>query len=169
MKAGPWTARPRANGDRHGQILERYRSRAVVADLRHADTCGRTLVAIEHRRRRIGRGRRGVVSGSAAEEAGVRGGDRIIAINGKAIRSTAQLDAKLSASDGRRLTIDIDRGGARSRVRAATRAMAFNSGKVLGIVHWDLRFAPSDDPGETYIPPPPIPPPPDPPPPIPPQ
>jgi membrane-associated protease RseP (regulator of RpoE activity) len=110
-----------------------------------------------------------VVRGSAAEEAGIRAGDRIIAIDGETIRSTAQLDAKLSASDGRRLTIDIDRSGARLRVRAATRAMALNSGKVLGIVHWELRFAPSDDPGETYIPPPPIPPPPEPPPPMPPQ
>jgi membrane-associated protease RseP (regulator of RpoE activity) len=110
-----------------------------------------------------------VVHGSAAEEAGIRAGDRIIAIDGEAIRSAAQLDAKLSASDGRRLTIDIDRGGARLRVRAATRAMALNGGMVLGIVHWELRFGPSGDPGETYIPPPPMPPPPDPPPPIPPQ
>ena len=111
-----------------------------------------------------------VVSGSAADQAGIRAGDRIVAINGEAIGSDAELDAKLSASDGRRLTIDIDRGGARLRVRTSTRAMAppdrfsvLNSPKVLGIAHWALKFAPSDDPGETYIPPPPIPtPPPDP-------
>jgi C-terminal processing protease CtpA/Prc len=100
-----------------------------------------------------------VVPTGAAEGAGIRAGDRIVAIDGKAIGSYADLDAEVSASGGRRLIIDIDRRGARIRVRAAPRGMiapdrfsVLQGARVLGVGHWELRFAPGDDLGETTIP-----------------
>jgi len=96
-----------------------------------------------------------VVRNSAAEAAGVRPGDRITAVDGQPIGSYADLDAIVAASDGRQLTIDIARGGARIRLKATPRSMAppdqfsiVQNSKVLGIAHSELRFVLTPDGGD---------------------
>lgn len=49
--------------------------------------------------------------GSAAETAGFLPGDRIVAIDGRAIRTFSDMQRIVSASAGRSLEIDVDRGG----------------------------------------------------------
>jgi membrane-associated protease RseP (regulator of RpoE activity) len=59
-----------------------------------------------------------VVPDSAAAKAGIRPGDVIIGINGNPINTYLDIAPIVTASGGRPLTIDIDRGGTRVRVKA---------------------------------------------------
>jgi regulator of sigma E protease len=50
-------------------------------------------------------------AGSAAEKAGLQVGDRITSIDGRAIRTFADMQRIVSAAPGRELQIEVDRGG----------------------------------------------------------
>lgn len=54
-----------------------------------------------------------VIAGSAAERAGMRQGDRVVAISGKPISQWYDFTAEVAANPGRTLTFVVERGGAR--------------------------------------------------------
>jgi membrane-associated protease RseP (regulator of RpoE activity) len=90
-----------------------------------------------------------VIAGAPAARAGIRAGDVIIAINGATIADYADLDAALAASGGRALTIEIDRGERRLRLRATPILALMQSPYavvrrrwVLGVSHTDYRMVP---------------------------
>lgn len=56
--------------------------------------------------------------GSAAAEAGFQAGDLIVAIDGRAIESFADMQRIVSASAGQRLTFEVERGGVRETLVA---------------------------------------------------
>jgi len=62
-----------------------------------------------------------VLANTPAANAGIRPGDVIVGMGGRAVNGYADVDAAVAASGGRPLTIDIVRGGARARLRAAPR------------------------------------------------
>jgi membrane-associated protease RseP (regulator of RpoE activity) len=103
-----------------------------------------------------------VDANSSAARAGMRPGDRIIAIDGRPINGI--LDVNPSVEGGTRpLTVDIVRGGIRLRVRVSPPNGRWQRG-VLGITGTYYPFCPggrycaSDEPPPPpYIPPPPIP------------
>ncbi|HEX7152713.1 MAG TPA: RIP metalloprotease RseP [Thermoanaerobaculia bacterium] len=51
-----------------------------------------------------------VVPGSAAEQAGLRGGDRIVSINGKPVQQLGDMDDVLEKTEGKPVTLAIARG-----------------------------------------------------------
>lgn len=57
-------------------------------------------------------------AGGAAERAGIKVGDRIVAIDGDAIESFSDMQRIVSASPGEDLVVDLDRGGERLAVNA---------------------------------------------------
>ena len=59
-----------------------------------------------------------VVPGSAAERAGLQAGDRIIAIDGKAIASWFDFTSTVSRQPGRELALQVNRGGREFAFRA---------------------------------------------------
>ena len=63
----------------------------------------------------------GVQSGSPAEKAGLRAGDRILAVNGEAVRHFFDVMRLVGASPNRELTLTIQRGGETLSVRATPR------------------------------------------------
>jgi regulator of sigma E protease len=81
-----------------------------------------------------------VVPGSAAEAAGIKPGDRVVAIDGRPIESFSQMQRIVSTNAGRTLTITVDRGGVREDLKAAPKLQGFCNG-VLGI---KKDFAPGD-------------------------
>ena len=62
-----------------------------------------------------------VMSGSPAEKAGLRPGDRILAVNGEKVRHFYDVMRLVSPSAGRELTLTIERGTTRLDVRATPR------------------------------------------------
>jgi membrane-associated protease RseP (regulator of RpoE activity) len=110
---------------------------------------------------------------SPAARAGMRPGDRIVGINGSLIDGISDVTPFVQGG-GHPITVDIERGGKRVRVRAAPPNGGWHSG-ALGITGTYYPFCPggnycgsSDDAPPPYIPDPPIPtPPPDIPPPFP--
>jgi S1-C subfamily serine protease len=80
----------------------------------------------------------------AAASAGIKPGDVILAINGKPINSHLDINPIVAASGKRPLAIDIDREGARLRVKVTPRisnestAQGNVQHKVLGISHTDM-------------------------------
>ena len=88
-----------------------------------------------------------VLPNTPAARAGVRAGDVIVGIGGKAIGSYADLDSAVGASGGRALAIDVDRGGKRLHLRAAPTLTiiqglygSVDQRFVLGIAHTEFRF-----------------------------
>lgn len=63
----------------------------------------------------------GVQSGSAAAGAGLRGGDRLVAVEGHPIRSWTDLGDHVRPHAGQPLTLTVERDRARLRVRAVPR------------------------------------------------
>jgi len=63
----------------------------------------------------------GVVPGSAAEKAGLRAGDRILAVNGEAVRHFFDVMRLVGASPNRELTLTIRRGAETLTVHATPR------------------------------------------------
>ena len=59
-----------------------------------------------------------VQEGSAADAAGFQPGDLIVSINGKRIETFTDMQRLVSASAGATLDVEIDRGGARTTVKA---------------------------------------------------
>jgi regulator of sigma E protease len=82
-----------------------------------------------------------VAPGTAAAAVGIRPGDVIRAINGKAIDSYGDLDAQVAASGSRALAIDVERDGRHMRLRALPRPMVVYTPRgperhrVLGVVN----------------------------------
>lgn len=84
---------------------------------------------------------------TAASAAGLRAGDRIIAVNGEHIASYNDLDPLIAGSKGRPLIIDIDRVGAHLRLKAAPRMTTaldeygiLRTRLMLGIAHTEMRL-----------------------------
>jgi len=113
-----------------------------------------------------------VAPNSPVARAGVRPGDRIMAVDGRAVSNTDDLDRQVQRS-GRFVVVDIERAGRRLRLRIAPRALTRSeadayvarSRRVLGIVQTERRviLRPGTGANDLYIPPP-IPPDPPPPP-----
>jgi regulator of sigma E protease len=83
-----------------------------------------------------------VVPGSAAEEAGIRSGDRIVAVNGREIRSFTELREIVAMNPGEPLRIVVEREGRRLTLVATPRLKEMPDGLggrvkvgVLGVVH----------------------------------
>ena len=72
-----------------------------------------------------------VQAASAAAEAGFREGDRVLAIDGKAIAVWAELSAAARAAPGRQLTFTIERDGRRLDLAATPRPVE-DGGQKLG-------------------------------------
>ncbi len=88
-----------------------------------------------------------VVPNTAAASAGLRPGDVIAAVNGNAVTGYSDIDARVAASGGRPLSIDVYRGGRHLRLRAAPRPMLVRSPfgeaeqrRVLGVAHTEGRL-----------------------------
>lgn len=81
-----------------------------------------------------------VLPDSAAEAAGIKPGDLIVAIDGRPIESFAQMQRIVSTSAGRTLAITVDRGGVREDLKAVPTLRGFCNG-VLGI---SKSFVPND-------------------------
>jgi membrane-associated protease RseP (regulator of RpoE activity) len=102
-----------------------------------------------------------VDANSPAARAGMRRGDRIVAIDGRPINGILDVNPFVEGG-GRPLTVDIVRGGTRLRIRVSPPNGRWQRG-VLGITGTYYPFCPggrycaSDEPPPPYIPPPPIP------------
>jgi regulator of sigma E protease len=59
-----------------------------------------------------------IVPGSAAERAGFRTGDRVVAISGRPITSWNEFVTEVSANPGKLLVFEVERGGQRLEIRA---------------------------------------------------
>ncbi|WP_348246183.1 PDZ domain-containing protein, partial [Salmonella enterica] len=57
-----------------------------------------------------------VLPGGAAARAGLQSGDRVVAIDGRAIETWDELVAAVVASAGRPLELQVDRGGSRQAI-----------------------------------------------------
>jgi membrane-associated protease RseP (regulator of RpoE activity) len=105
--------------------------------------------------------------------AGVRPGDRIMAIDGKAVNNLDDIDREMQRS-GNLVVVDVERAGRRMRLKIAPRALTpseaeeytAHSRRVLGIVEQRFMLRPGTGANDAYIPPPIPPDPPAPPPPI---
>jgi regulator of sigma E protease len=89
-----------------------------------------------------------IQQGSAAAAAGFQVGDIVLAIDGRAIDSFAEMQRVVSASAGRTLEITVDRGGARVSLKAtpALREIKDNFGNVhrIGVLGISRSMAPED-------------------------
>jgi len=59
-----------------------------------------------------------IVPGGAGDRAGLREGDRVLAIGGEPVATWGQFTARVRASAGRLLALEVERGGARFAVQA---------------------------------------------------
>lgn len=59
-----------------------------------------------------------IVPGGAGDRAGLREGDRVLAIGGEPVATWGQFTARVRASAGRLLALEVERGGARVAVQA---------------------------------------------------
>jgi len=82
-----------------------------------------------------------VVPGSVAERAGIVAGDRVVAIDGARVASWEALVAKVRASPGRALVLEIERDGRLRRIEltpeAATQGAAETIGRIGAAPHVD--------------------------------
>ena len=88
-----------------------------------------------------------VVPHTAAASAGIRPGDVIASINGRAVNSYSDVDLEVAASAGRPMTIDLYRDRRRLRLHAAPRRTQpltpygiAEHERVLGLAHWETRL-----------------------------
>jgi C-terminal processing protease CtpA/Prc len=100
-----------------------------------------------YRWQRIGYAVEEVAPNTPAARAGVRPGDRIMTINGRAVNSTDDIDREMQHS-GNSVVVDIERAGRHLRLGVAPRALTRSeaeqyterSRRVLGVVHTERRF-----------------------------
>jgi regulator of sigma E protease len=89
-----------------------------------------------------------VAVGSAAAEAGFKPGDLVVAIDGRAVESFADMQRMVGTSAGERLEIKVDRGGATVNLSAvpALKEVKDNFGNVhrVGILGISRSMAPED-------------------------
>src|SRR5436309_10522842 len=81
----------------------------VFAFLPHAARFTTVGVDMRSTEARVG----GVSAGLPAEKAGLRPGDRIVAINGQPVETWEQLSKTILGSNGARLHLEVERDGAR--------------------------------------------------------
>jgi regulator of sigma E protease len=76
-----------------------------------------------------------VMPGSAAERAGIAEGDRVVAIDGKAIRTWFDFTAVVSKSPGRTLELEVERQGRRYPMRATPEPVGEGEARIgrLGV------------------------------------
>jgi regulator of sigma E protease len=96
-----------------------------------------------------------VVAGSPAAAAGFQTGDVVVAIDGRPIKTFAEMQRTVSTNDGQELTITVERGGKQIELRATpvVRETKDNLGnthrnRVLGISH---SLAPSEKPEKVSV------------------
>lgn len=89
-----------------------------------------------------------VQSGSAAQSAGFKPGDLVVAINGEKIESFSDMQRIVSISAGETLSIDVDRGGAQINLKAAPQLKEIkdNFGNLhrLGVLGISRSMSPGD-------------------------
>ena len=73
-----------------------------------------------------------VQPGSPADEAGLRTGDRVIAVNGEPIRDWQELVEKVRRNPGKPLELELERDGARMRLTVIPEAMPGPDGGTIG-------------------------------------
>jgi C-terminal processing protease CtpA/Prc len=100
-----------------------------------------------------------------AATAGVRRGDRIMAIDGRAVNSSDDIDREMQRN-GNPVVVDAERAGRRLRLKIAPRALTRSeaqeyteeytarSRRVLGIVEQRFILRPGTGANDLYIPPP---------------
>jgi regulator of sigma E protease len=76
-----------------------------------------------------------IVPGGAAERAGLQAGDRIVAIDGKAVPTWFDFTAAIAANPGRELTLEVEREGRRFERRATPDAVGEGASRIgrLGV------------------------------------
>jgi regulator of sigma E protease len=82
-----------------------------------------------------------LVPGKPGERAGLRAGDRIVAIDDVPVRSPADVATITNAKPGRPITFHVDRGGATEDVTVTPEALEQN-GRVIGIAGLKLKVDP---------------------------
>jgi membrane-associated protease RseP (regulator of RpoE activity) len=93
--------------------------------------------------------------------AGVRPGDRIMAIDGRAVNNSDDIDREMQRS-GNLVVVDVERAGRRLRLKIAPRALTRSeaeeytarSRRVLGIVEQRFMLRLGTGANDVYIPPP---------------
>ena len=89
-----------------------------------------------------------VQPGSAAQSAGFKPGDLVVAINGEKIESFSDMQRIVSISAGETLSIDVDRGGAQINLKAAPQLKEIkdNFGNLhrLGVLGISRSMSPGD-------------------------
>ncbi len=88
-----------------------------------------------------------VVPHTAAASAGIRPGDVVVSINGRAVNSYSDIESEVAASGGHPMTIDLYRSHRRLRLHAAPRRIQpltpygiAEHERVLGLAHWEQRL-----------------------------
>jgi membrane-associated protease RseP (regulator of RpoE activity) len=94
---------------------------AVPASAAHKHTMRHQQAPVQQQSFGSGAYVEGVDRNSAAESAGLRPGDRIVGINGRAINNNSDVDPFVAQGGGRPITIAVRRGGALVRLRATPR------------------------------------------------
>ncbi len=76
-----------------------------------------------------------VMPGSAAEQAGLAMGDRVLAISGRPVRTWADFTQAVASSPGRDLAIEVERGGRRFELRATPESVGEGERRIgrLGV------------------------------------
>ena len=70
-----------------------------------------------------------IIPGSAAERAGLRSGDRVVAISGRPIKTWFDFMAEIGANPGRPLVLEVEREGRRMELRAIPERASEDSNK----------------------------------------
>lgn len=87
---------------------------------------------------RVGR----VAEGSAAERAGLRAGDRIVALDGQAITSARQLIDRVRAAAEKQIQLDVERDGGTLQIAVTPARVTDESGAVIGRMGAELNDRP---------------------------
>lgn len=74
-----------------------------------------------------------VMPGMPAEKAGLQAKDRVTAVNGEAIENWSQMTEKVRASEGKPLTLDVDRSGAPVKITITPVFKKETNGYVVGL------------------------------------
>jgi regulator of sigma E protease len=82
------------------------------------------------------------VAGKPAERAGIRAGDRILAVDGRPVRSPSDVAAATNAKPGAEVTFSVERDGRAQDVPVVTEATESN-GKIVGIAGLRLKVDPA--------------------------